>query len=484
MTAPASKPRSLRLRLVLALVAASCLLWGSVGWWRLQRLEHELNAMLDERLVASAHMVASIAQQLQPHGRDGLPVPAGLEPTLQTVIGRDGVACEVSLVRSEVDMLPIARTAGAPEHASLAATGFGQATKGGKLWRTYVLQEGGLRVATADRLDLRAQMARETWIALAWPFALALAGVALLSWWITTHGLRPLQRLRRELQQQPTGSTDALTAGSDTQELGPVVDALNQLLARTHALMEHERRWSADAAHELRTPLTAIKTHVQVAQLALARGGQDGTCHQALEQTQQGIAQMQHMMEQLLELARLEAEGTPERGRGLTCGAVLLQTLEQAVAQSRAHAGQACAEVALHCRPQADDAAWEAACVALPAPLLAAALTNVLNNALYHHHGDAPVTVALQLAAPTTQTPFGQFAITVRDQGPGMSQQDCERALQRFWRKSGQSPGSGLGLTITDRIMHSGGGSLQLAPAQPGLQVQLRLPLVAPIEGH
>jgi signal transduction histidine kinase len=35
--------------------------------------------------------------------------------------------------------------------------------------------------------------------------------------------------------------------------------------------IEHERRWTADAAHELRTPLTAIKTHVQVAQLVLER---------------------------------------------------------------------------------------------------------------------------------------------------------------------------------------------------------------------
>ena len=71
MTAPR---HSLRRRLVLGLALASCLLWGGMALWRTHSLEDELNATLDERLVASARMVAGIVHQLQPT----VPLPTGV----------------------------------------------------------------------------------------------------------------------------------------------------------------------------------------------------------------------------------------------------------------------------------------------------------------------------------------------------------------------------------------------------------------------
>ena len=53
---------------------------------------------------------------------------------------------------------------------------------------------------------------------------------------------------------------------------------------------------------------------------------------------------------------------------------------------------------------------------------------------------------------------------SVLDQGPGLSEQDCALATQRFWRKQHQAHGSGLGLAIVQRIAQSGGGVLQLMP--------------------
>lgn len=464
--------KSLRLRLVLSLTLASCLLWGGVALWRSYSLEREVNAMLDERLVASAKMVAGIVHQLEP-SPESSGGGAAQEATLHSVIGRDGVACEVSLVRSEIGILPIARTKDSPENTTHGATGFGYATKGGKAWRTYVLEDGGLRVATADRLDTRAQLVRSAWQALVVSFVLALATSVLLIGWITTRSLRPLKRLQQELQQRPPHDPTPVQAGQDTQELAPVVLSLNQLLARMDAAIAHERRWTADAAHELRTPLTAIKTHVQVAQMALAAPATaaPGMGSQALARAAQGIQHMQQALEQLLQLARVESAGedTP-----VTQGAAIAQALGLAVQQSRqrAQAEQWPHDQVELTQTPADTAAWQAVSIALPPALLTCALTNLLDNALRHHQGQEPVRVTLQWQAGGA----GHVDICVRDQGPGLTEQECAQAQQRFWRKSASTTGSGLGLTIVRRIAESAGGTLVLEPAAPGLLARLRVP--------
>lgn len=470
------RTKSLRLRLVLGLTLASSLLWGSVALWRFNSLEHEINAMLDERLAASAMMVAGIVHQLQPTV-SAQPGAAG-DSNTTPLIARDGVACEVSLVRSEVGLVPIARTADAPEQVTHGAVGFGFITKGGKTWRSYVVEDDGLRIATADRMDARDHLVQAAWRAMAVPFALALAAIALLSWWISTHALRPLQQLQQELRRRPPQDHTPVQAGRDTQELAPVVDSLNHLLERMDAAIAHERRWTADAAHELRTPLTAIKTHVQVAQMALATPA-TGMAGQALAHAGEGIAHMQHTLEQLLRLARIES-GNPAETT-LCQGPAIMHAAELAVQQSRQRAEAEhwpSAQVHITQTPTAA-ARWQSLSIALPPALLTCAITNLLDNALRHHAGSHPVELTLQ----SGRLADGSQCVTicVRDRGPGLSPGECEQAQKRFWRKTASTAGSGLGLTIVRRIAESAGGSLTLQPADPGLRVQLRLPMqVAP----
>ncbi|MBN9367725.1 MAG: sensor histidine kinase N-terminal domain-containing protein [Comamonadaceae bacterium] len=468
--------KSLRLRLVLGLSLTLCVLWGSVAAWQFTHMQRELRTMLDERLIASAKMVASIVHQFQP--ADGkLPTPAEQE-ALQSVIARDGVACEVSLVRSEVEVRPIARTGNGPDFSTLGGPGFGQITKGGKAWRTYVLEENGLRVATADRLDVREHLVQTVVRTLVLPFALALAGVLLLTWWISTRSLRPLRHLREELARRPPHDPTPVSAGRDTVELAPLVDSLNGLLARMDAAIAHERRWTMDAAHELRTPLTAIKTHVQVAQLVLDQAGPPAQAGDALRQAQEGIGHMHATLEQLLQLARLESASAQGSAEGAQ-GEAIVQAFALAVRQSRqraAHEGRAVPSVAVQVLPAPDEgpAPWAQAALPLPPALLTGAVSNLLDNALRHHQGEGPVSATLQWVEGAAGA---AVEIRVRDQGPGLSSAECAQAAQRFWRKTASGPGCGLGLTIVHRIAESVGGRLVLAPARPGLEARLLLPL-------
>lgn len=518
-TPSASRPRratSLRLRLVLGLSLTLCVLWGSVAAWMFPTMQRELRTMLDDRLIASARMVAGIVQQYQPTADALQPI----SNAQLSVIARDGVACEVSLVRSEVEILPLAKTRNSPDFSPLTQTGFGRIEKGGKIWRTYVLEEHGIRIATADRLDVREQLVQSFVYTLVVPFVLALAGVVLLTWWITTLGLEPLRRLGEELRHRPPQDPTPVQSGQNTAELAPLVDSLNQLLGRMNRAIEHERRWTADAAHELRTPLTAIKTHVQVAQLVLERKPDTAPAEQAghaLKQASEGIDHLHATLEQLLQLARVES--TASGAAPTTQGTAIADALQLACTQSlqRARkAGQAAPALDLQLPEAAALQAWE---LPLAPALLTSAVTNLSDNALQHHLGAAPVTVQVRLlqgfatpqpapGAADGTAPQGAAAglelepvpvpaaaalqIQIRDQGPGLSPAECELALQRFWRKTSTTQGSGLGLTIVQRIAESAGGQLQLAPvAAPadntphapapsgtsGLEVTLTLPL-------
>lgn len=89
---------------MLGLSLTMCLIWGGVAAWQFTNMQRELRTMLDDRLIASARMVAGIVVQFQP--MQLATTPRAQNDALLSVIARDGVACEVSLVRSEVDFCP------------------------------------------------------------------------------------------------------------------------------------------------------------------------------------------------------------------------------------------------------------------------------------------------------------------------------------------------------------------------------------------
>lgn len=497
--------RSLRVRLLACLCLALCTLWGGVAAWMFSDMRNELRTVLDDRLIASARMVAGIVHQFRP-ARE---LPQDWSPMLN-VIARDGVACEVSLVRGEVQpvrpesALPqvLAKTEGSPVFPQSMPLGFSTIIKGGKPWRTYVLEDHGVRIATADRIDVREGLIHGFAYTIVLPFVLALLASMGLMWWAVTQGLRPLEVLRRELARRPPGDDSPVAQGLQTRELAPLVGTLNQLLHRVRAAIDRERRWSDDAAHELRTPLTAIKTHVQVAQMALAAPGMPAgllaappgsMARDSLAQAGEGVEHLQHTLEQLLLLARLE-QHEPGAASALACGdapADALQALDKAwqLAVNAVNAGAPAPAQRqwLDTHQQPGNGALP---LAVSEPLLVSALRNLLENAL-RHAPQHPVELAVRpigaMPGKTQRPGTGYVEFTVADHGPGLSAEECEEATRRFWRKRPQEHGSGLGLPIVQRIAECAGGGLLLQPRSlwrpeedqaSGLVARLYLPLV------
>ena len=448
------RPWSLRVRLLTIIGLSLVTLWSLVAVWMLIDVRHELRTALDDRLAASARMVAGLVMQL-PHESmlAGKPMESALD-----VVARDGLACEVSLLRGEVTMQPVARTTSSPGLSDVQP-GYSTRSFGGKLWRTYVLQEGSIRIATADRIDVRESLLRD--IALtAWiPFAIALVGSLLLLWFGIGSGLRPIERVRAELARRGPSDTAPLPETLAPPELQPLVDTIEHLVCRMQDAMAREQRFTDDAAHELRTPLTGIKTHLQVMRLAARKDDGAPVAQQALADAERGVLRLQNTLDQLLLLARLEGSLQPVLPGRSFAGVAAKLAIDDAQAGQPA---KGCVRLILPNRTIE---------LAVPESLLVCALRNLLDNAMRYSTG--PFEVVLRVEMDENQT----VAFCVCDEGPGLSEADCALATQRFWRRGAASQGSGLGLSIVSEIASRYAGSLQLCPRNPtGLEACLTFP--------
>ena len=101
-----------------------------------------------------------------------------------------------------------------------------------------------------------------------------------------------------------------LRTGHLPDELAPLVEKVNELLARIEASFARERRFTADVSHELRTPLAALRAMVEV---ALRRPRQPADYAAAIAEMGDVVGQMQSLCENLLALARLDAGAVPVR---------------------------------------------------------------------------------------------------------------------------------------------------------------------------
>jgi two-component system sensor histidine kinase QseC len=244
-------------------------------------------------------------------------------------------------------------------------------------------------------------------------------------------------------------------------EMLPMLDALNGLFERIGALVESERRFTADAAHELRTPIAAIRTQAQV-----ALGENDGGLRRhALQATLAACDRATRLVEQLLTLSRLEA-GSPAPALPVD----LLGVVRHVVADLAPQALRKQQAIELDAPP--------GVMVAGDATLLAVLVRNLVDNAIRY----SPVGASVQVRLLRSET--GAVELSVEDSGPGLSDAELSRLGERFFRVLGAgegASGSGLGWSIVRRI--AAVLRLQLAVARSartgGLLVTVAWPLPA-----
>ncbi len=278
-------------------------------------------------------------------------------------------------------------------------------------------------------------------------------GALVLVWLAVSAALRPLDRLRREVEERQPDDLRPLPMLEVQHELRPLVESLNHFTQRLRSLFERQSQFIADAAHELRTPLAALKARLELG----LREQEPEAWRSTLETTAKNTDRLIHLANQLLSLARIEsgAQAIAEGGAERIDLTALARELGLALAPLAYARG---ASLAL----ESAGPVW----IQGEPTLLNELLSNLLDNALAHTPQGGNVILRVLEGG----------VLEVEDDGPGIPAADRERVFQRFYRR-GDSPGSGLGLAIVGEVCRAHRAQIQLDQGElGGLLVRVRFP--------
>lgn len=278
---------------------------------------------------------------------------------------------------------------------------------------------------------------------------LVLLLVGLVARTIIGLSLKPLRQVEITAAAIAAGDLSArLAVREPNTEVGKLTKSLNTMLNRIEESfairMESEktlRRFVADASHELRTPLTAIRGFAELYRQGAVTG--EEKTKELLGRIENESTRMGSLVEDLLLLARM-GESQPLALLPVDLSHVVKESIASARAAGPVH-------------PIASDVPDDLYILG-DEKRVHQAIANLLANARTHTPSGTAITVSVD-------STIDEITVSVKDAGPGLSQEDQERIFERFFRidpsrarHSGE--GSGLGLSIVDAIMKAHGGEV------------------------
>lgn len=334
--------------------------------------------------------------------------------------------------------------------------GFGHANFLQQRWRTYAHYEPASHVwvLVAEPEQLRNRIAESVVLHTITPMLLAIPLAGLLIWLVIGVGLKPLRALSQELKQKPPTDLNPLQTGDVPTELRPVIQALDEWLARLRQAFDREKHFAAEAAHELRTPVSVLKVHLHNLAATLPDK------HAELNPVRAAADQLAHLVEQLLDWYRSNPDLAFFHRETVNLDVLAQEALARAF------------DAAQKKHQQLELVAQPASVSGNPFAL-ATLLNNLIGNAIKYTPDQGFIRVTLE------ETP-GWLDLIVEDSGPGIKEEQRPLVLQRFYRQhqpGGQSvPGVGLGLAIVAHIVeqHRAELLLETSPQLGGLLVRVR----------
>ncbi len=450
---------SIRSQLLLRLTIVSILLVGGTAWLGYEDVREETRELFDAQLARSARLILSLAQsqngaagfsRIQDYlDENGLAVMY-IDFEEQEQQRQDSHVYETKLAFQIWDKEGnlLVKSYNAPLQPLTAQDGYSDIVVDDYHWRTFSLQSSNqqYRCITAERIDVRNDLIRKISNDLFYMFIILIPTLFLVMLLSIYRGLQPLQKLAAQISRRGGDNLELITDQNDYSEIATIKNALNQLLHRLNDTLEREKRITSDAAHELRTPLAAIRLHAELAKNAKNCQQQN----ESLDQVILGVDRTTHLVEQLLTLARLEPELL---AREFTRVDLMTLVIEESTLLS----------------PLAIDKNIELSFEETPVqpingnePSLRLLIRNLLTNAIAYTPQDGKIIIRLLTIKQHT-------VLIVEDNGPGISAQDRERVVERFYRADNQHvPGCGIGLSIVDRVVQIHQGTLQLSEAGGG----------------
>ena len=443
---------SLNRRLVVRLVAGIVLVWCVAVGWMAWRSLHEVDEIFDQMLVRTTASVFAVMPDA-PNQNNGVRL------SRKKIVGSDSTAQRPAIVLRDArgrllienDQLPALAFDPGKSH-------FHTVTYAERRWRVFQGWDSKRQywIQVAAPLEERDELIRK----LLAPTLLALLALLVLvppTVFVGLRGgLKPLRRLTSHLSASTSPLIPVLTDERVPIELAPFTQAVDRLVERLKIGLEHERRFTADAAHELRNPLATLRLELDLA------GRSDDAIPRAqhVQRAQDALDRMQRLVTQLLLLARVDKLTELDDAGPLH----LVVVAEEALRDISERAAERLVELSLD--HDGSDVVFGSH------GLLGILVQNLLDNALRHTPERGQVNVRVSNTA-------GQVMLEVNDSGTGFSTTEPTRLVERFHRPEGSvGEGSGLGLSIAQAIaaLHHGQLSFDRS-ALGGARVRLTLPL-------
>lgn len=283
-------------------------------------------------------------------------------------------------------------------------------------------------------------------------FGAGLAAAAALVWgasmavgaYIARRAIRPIETIATTAMRIAGGDLGSRIALHETDsELGALARVLNETFDRLCEALARQTRFTADASHELRTPLAVILSQAE-STLARERSARD--YREALEACLRAAKRLQHLVESLLTLARLDVGGGGPSGE--------IVALEHVVAE----AVELLRPLALERRIEISASLQPAACTGRADELFQVAL-NLITNAIHYNYDGGRIEVS-------TRTEDSVVRLTVKDTGIGIAPEHLPRIFERFYRvdpaRSRAGGRAGLGLSIASEVVRRHGGRIEV----------------------
>ncbi|MEF7612889.1 sensor histidine kinase N-terminal domain-containing protein [Aquincola sp. MAHUQ-54] len=307
-----------------------------------------------------------------------------------------------------------------------------------------------VQVQVAETLHKRTRFAWEMVANIVLPQLLLMVMATAVVWFGVSRGLQPLQRLRRAVSDRSHLDLSPIDTHDVPGEVRPLVNEVNDLMARLGQTFDFQNRFVADAAHQLKTPVSGLKAQIELAQ----RETDPERVRHSLAQLYISADRLSRLVRQLLSLARNEP------------GA--LASMQLRPLDLNAYA----LEVSMEWVPQAIKRRIDLGFEGADRPLMIDAdpdrlrelINNLIDNAIRYSQSGGRVTVRVNVGGSN------ECRLAISDDGPGIPVPERARIFERFHRLLGtQEDGSGLGLAIVSEIATLHGARITLEEDTDGV---------------
>lgn len=334
--------------------------------------------------------------------------------------------------------------------------GFYQHETDNGTWYTYVLPTAKFQIQVSQHERTRQVLALELAGSMVLPYILIMPFVLFIIFWIIRGSLKPLDDLKNELAQRDSNELSHIQEEQYPIELLPAVNEINYLFDRISKTQQEQKQFIADAAHELRTPITALNLQTKI----LLRDFPENT---ALINLSKGLARIQHLVSQLLALAKQDASvNSVEMSKKFRLNDVALNCVEQLMNLAMEKE----IDLGFERNDQVILQSYE--------PTVHSIVYNLIDNAIKYTPAEGVINISVY-ADSQQQKAY----VCIEDSGPGIPQEQYEQVLKRFYRVHHHlEVGSGLGLSIVQKAIQHVGGTLRFDRSLElgGLQVLVELP--------